>query len=248
MSDATMSDAIPAAGAAIGEAISIFMLHPETSQEGLDAGYPDPFAAYFAGRAGVLGDANAETVNAVFAVFEPNVVKMCWETGTKVRGCRRVGRLLLGPARRLRPPAPERRAGAGSLCRAWGKGHCGRPRQRPAAVRRLAGHAAGRRRARARVSGDDGAARAARRRALLRAVAVRGERRSKPTCSTGAPNTRLSWAGSRPIPDGADKKDRYAATEELTNRRMAEIVGAALSDEEVDELARLSAAVLAALK
>ncbi len=83
MSDATISDAIPAAGAAIGEAISIFMLHPETSQEGLDAGYPDPFAAYFAGRAGVLGDANAETVNAVFAVFEPNVVKMCWETGTQ---------------------------------------------------------------------------------------------------------------------------------------------------------------------
>ena len=43
-------------GAAAGEAISIFMLHPETSQETLDAGYPDPFAGYFVGRGGVLGD------------------------------------------------------------------------------------------------------------------------------------------------------------------------------------------------
>ena len=128
MSDVTVSDAVPAAGAAIGEAVSIFMLHPETSQEGLDAGYPDPFAAYFAGRAGVLGDVNAETVNAVFAVFEPNVVKMCWENRYEGARCCRLRRLLLGPARRLRPSAPERSVRAGSPCRAWGKGHRGRPR------------------------------------------------------------------------------------------------------------------------
>ena len=54
MDDAGSTDAIRTAGAAIGEAIRVFMLHPETVEQGLAAGYPDPFAAYFAGRGGVL--------------------------------------------------------------------------------------------------------------------------------------------------------------------------------------------------
>jgi hypothetical protein len=51
-----------------------------------------------------------------------------------------------------------------------------------------------------------------------------------------------------PFPDGADKKDRYAEIEQATNRRMAELVGAALDVGEAAELADLSTAALATLK
>ena len=51
-----------------------------------------------------------------------------------------------------------------------------------------------------------------------------------------------------PFADGADKKDRYTEAEEATNRRMAEILGAALTATEIDEFARLSEAALASLK
>ena len=77
-------DAVRDLGAACGEAISIFMLNPVTMEKSLADGYPDPFSAYFAGRGGVLGDTTGTTVNAVFAVFEPNVVRTCWEQGVSV--------------------------------------------------------------------------------------------------------------------------------------------------------------------
>jgi hypothetical protein len=64
----------------------------------------------------------------------------------------------------------------------------------------------------------------------------------------GGPEYAAFMGWQPPYADGVDKKDRYAATEELTNHRMAEIIGAALSDEEADELAGLSTAVLTALK
>jgi hypothetical protein len=51
-----------------------------------------------------------------------------------------------------------------------------------------------------------------------------------------------------PFADGADKKDRYADVEAATNRRMVEIFGAALDDDAMAELARLSEGALAALK
>ncbi len=106
-------ESIRTAGAAIGEAISVFMLNPDTFAKSLAAGYPDPFAAYFAGRGGVLGDATGTTVTAVFAVFEPNLARSCWENGVAVHP--RVGELpaLLGSARRVRQDIPgrDRRAG-----------------------------------------------------------------------------------------------------------------------------------------
>ncbi len=50
-----------------------------------------------------------------------------------------------------------------------------------------------------------------------------------------------------PFADGADKKDRYAEIEQATNRRMAELVGAALDPAEAEELAQLTASALATL-
>lgn len=51
----------------------------------------------------------------------------------------------------------------------------------------------------------------------------------------------------KPFADGADKKDRYAEIEQATNRRMAELIGAALDPAEAAELADLTTAALATL-
>lgn len=51
-----------------------------------------------------------------------------------------------------------------------------------------------------------------------------------------------------PYADGADKLDRYDEIRQETNRRMSELLSAALDPAEVDELAALSAAALATLK
>ena len=75
MSDAQIRHAVGEAGAAMGEAVGIFMLHPETFAESMAAGYQNPFAGYVAGRGGVLGDATVTTVAAVFSIFEPGFVR-----------------------------------------------------------------------------------------------------------------------------------------------------------------------------
>ena len=51
----------------------------------------------------------------------------------------------------------------------------------------------------------------------------------------------------QPYADGADKKERLAEVERLTNQRMTDIVADALTPQEADELARLSTAALATL-
>jgi hypothetical protein len=51
-----------------------------------------------------------------------------------------------------------------------------------------------------------------------------------------------------PFADGADKRDRKRAVEDATDRRMAEIVSAALSAEEAAELARLAEGALRVAK
>ena len=81
-----MAESVSAAGAAMGESISIFMLHPETFGGSIAQGYQNPLAGYVAGRAGVLGEATGATVAAVFAIFEPNFLAAMWEEGRAVRG------------------------------------------------------------------------------------------------------------------------------------------------------------------
>lgn len=51
-----------------------------------------------------------------------------------------------------------------------------------------------------------------------------------------------------PFADGEGKKDRYADIEQVTNRRMVEILDAAIDPAELAELARLSTDALAAFK
>lgn len=85
MIDHDMLDSARAAGSPIEEAVALFMLHPETFAESIAAGYENPFAGYFAGRGGVLGEATAGTVSSVFEVFEPNLVRAMWQEGLAVR-------------------------------------------------------------------------------------------------------------------------------------------------------------------
>jgi hypothetical protein len=65
---------------------SAWMLSGETFARGADAGWANPFALYFAGRGGVLGDVDAEVVHAAFGWFNPVVVRALWDEGVAVAG------------------------------------------------------------------------------------------------------------------------------------------------------------------
>jgi hypothetical protein len=49
-------------------------------------GYSNPFAFYFAGRGGMLGDVGADVVRSAFGWFEPAAVKAMYEEGAAVGG------------------------------------------------------------------------------------------------------------------------------------------------------------------
>lgn len=70
----------------IGSFGGAFMLHPETLSPCKDAGYPNGFAYYVAGRGGVLGDVDADVVSASFGPFSPSLVRTMWEAGVVVEG------------------------------------------------------------------------------------------------------------------------------------------------------------------
>lgn len=80
-----------------------FMLHPETLKIGTEAGYPNGYAWYVAGRGGVLGGVDADVVVAAFGFFNPSLVRKMWEAGIAVEGAR---------------PASARFATA---CASWGR-------------------------------------------------------------------------------------------------------------------------------
>ena len=89
MADQQTLAAVRAAAGPIEAIGASCMLDPQMFQGSTDNGYGHPFAGYFAGRGGVLGDAPAEVVTAVFQVFEPNAVKLFWDQGVAVHGARK---------------------------------------------------------------------------------------------------------------------------------------------------------------
>jgi len=240
-------ESIRTAGAAIGEAISVFMLNPDTFEKSLAAGYPDPFAAYFAGRGGVLGDATGTTVTAVFAVFEPNLARSCWENGVAVHtaseSCRlywdqiaAFGRTYLSGAEGL-----DRIAALGEKVIA-GAPEPGLPL--------YAGW-------RAMPLADDAPARALQVMMVLRelraavhfnALTISGLSPVEAHILNHGTDYAAFMGWQPPFAEAAAKKDVYDEVEDLTNRRMAQIYEAALTADEADELARLSVAALTALK
>ncbi|BBY64218.1 SCO6745 family protein [Mycolicibacterium helvum] len=240
-------DAIRAAGAAIGEAISVFMLNPDTFEKSLAAGYPDPFAAYFAGRGGVLGDATGTTVNAVFAVFEPNLARSCWEKGVAVHDASESCRLYWD---QLANFGRTFLAGAEGLDRIAALGEKVIEQAPEPGLPLYAGW-------RAMPLADDAAARALQVMFVLRelraavhfnALTISGLTPVEAHILNHGTDYAAFMGWQPPFVDAADKKAVYDDVEDVTNRRMAQIFGSALTAAEADELARLSVAVLASLK
>ncbi|WP_328362390.1 evbL [Mycobacterium sp. NBC_00419] len=241
-------DAVRSAGAAIGEAVSIFMLSPETMEKSLAAGYPDPFAAYFAGRGGVLGRATGTTINAVFAVFEPTVARTCWEAGVAVHDAPESARLYWEQAADFGRAHLAGAEGLDQIAELGEKVIAAAPEP---GLPLYAGW-------RAMPLADDSAARAFQVMFVLRelraavhfnALTISGISPVEAHLLNKGPEYAafMGWQPPYVEVDPA-KKGRYTEVEELTNRRIAEIIGAVLSPAETEDLARLSIAALARLK
>jgi hypothetical protein len=61
-------------------------LSPDVFGWAAEWGWSNPFAFYFAGRGGMLGEVNADIVRSAFGWFEPNAVKAMYEEGVGVAG------------------------------------------------------------------------------------------------------------------------------------------------------------------
>lgn len=242
-----MLEAAAAIGAAMGHAIGLFMLHPETLAQSVAAGYQNPLAGYVAGRGGVLGEATGATVSSVFAVFEPTALSAMWDEGVAVHGAagaaQRYWEQTAGFGRKYL-------AGAQGLDRIAALGEKVIADTPTAGLPLFAGW-------RAMPLADDAPARALQVMFVLRELRA-GVHFNALTISDitpveahmlnqGSDYTKM-FGWPEPFADGADKKDRLAEIERVTNRRMAEIFAAALDPAETAELAKLSTDALASLQ
>ena len=83
---------------AIHDIGSTWMLHGETMARAPENGYDNPFAFYFAGRGGVLGETDGDVVYAAFGWFSPDIVRPMWEQGVAVHGAKEAARRYYGAA------------------------------------------------------------------------------------------------------------------------------------------------------
>jgi hypothetical protein len=105
MSEMSGTETTRAADPVIHDVGSTFMLHPETMSRAAEHGYANPFAFYFAGRGGVLGDVDGDVVAAAMGWFNPVVVRAMWEEGVAIAGAREAARRY------------------NAACAAWGRDH-----------------------------------------------------------------------------------------------------------------------------
>jgi hypothetical protein len=92
MPDLTAAETVRAADAIVHDIGSKWMLDPAVSERGKELGFGNPFAFYFAGRGGVLGDVDGSVVWAALGFFEPGVVRAMWDEGVAVAGAREAAR------------------------------------------------------------------------------------------------------------------------------------------------------------
>ncbi len=242
-----LSEATATIGASMGEAIGVFMLHPETLAGSVAAGYTNPLAGYVAGRGGVLGDANGRTVASVFSIFEPNFTAAMWDEGVAVRGAAGAAQVYWDQVADF---GRKYLAGAQGPARIAELGEKVIASAPTGALPMFAGWSA-------MPLAADAPARAFQVMFVLREL--RGDVHFSALSLSditpveahmlhgGHDYTRM-FGWPEPFADGAGKKGRYDEVEEATNNRMAELLEAALTGEEVEELARLSAGALDALK
>ena len=94
MTDLAALETVRATADPIHDMGTQLFLSPETFSRAAEWGWANPFAFYFAGRGGVLGDVEPDVVAAAFGWFEPGVLAGMWAEGTAVAGAR-------GAARRM---------------------------------------------------------------------------------------------------------------------------------------------------
>lgn len=84
----TMLESVRALTAPIGQLGGVWMLADEVLTPAKEAGYPNGYAYYVAGRGGVLGDVDADVVTSAFGFFHPALVRTMWGRGVAVEGAR----------------------------------------------------------------------------------------------------------------------------------------------------------------
>jgi hypothetical protein len=112
MADPRFHEIAASAAIPIEAAGAFWMLHPEQWEASKAAGYGHPDAGYFAGRGGVLGEVPAEIVEAAFGLFTGELVAVMWEMGRAVHGARGGAELYVEQAAEWVRP---RLAGVGGL-------------------------------------------------------------------------------------------------------------------------------------
>lgn len=246
MSNTDLVEATATAGGAIEQAVAVFMLHPQTYGGSVAAGYQNPLAGYVAGRGGVLGEVTGATVSAVFAVFEPAGLSAMWEEGVAVRGAAGASQVYWDQAAEF---GRNYLVGADGLDRIAALGEKLIAVAPIAASPLFAGW-------RTMPLADDAPARALQVMFVLRelraglhfnALSLSGVSPIEAHMLNKGPRYAAMFGWPQPFADGADKKDRYVEIEQATNRRMAELVSAALDVDEAAELADLTTAALATL-
>ena len=195
----------------------------------------------------MLGDATGVTVASVFAVFEPTVTAMMWDEGVAVRGAAGAAKVYWDQVAEF---GRTYLAGAEGLARITALGEKVIAATPAGGLPMFAGW-------RAMPLADDDAGRALQVMFVLRELRGDVHFNALSLSDISAVEAHMLHGGAEytkmfgwpePFADGESKKKRYAEVEDATNRRMAEIVEAALSGAEADELARLSTGALEHLK
>ncbi|MEU9868645.1 hypothetical protein AB0C87_12455 [Actinomadura sp. NPDC048021] len=243
MGELTAAETVRAADRIIHGVGSRWMLSRRTAEHGKEQGYGNPFAYYFAGRGGVLGDVDAEVVAAALGWFEPGFVRPQWEEGVAVAGAREA----------------TRRYALG--CAAWGESHLPDDPRLCELAERVARAAEGSGLPlfcgwRAEPLPDGSRARLMQLVQVLREL--RGGLHLVATTSVGlspleailtqdGPDTARFFGWQGDLPDCAALRPRRAEAEEITDRLSAAVYERALSPSERAEFAERMGAVGAAV-
>ncbi|MHB8466624.1 MAG: helix-turn-helix domain-containing protein, partial [Acidimicrobiales bacterium] len=94
MTDLTAHEAVRATYDPIHDIGTALYLNPETMARAAEWGWKNPFAFYFAGRGGVLGDVGPDLVAAAMGWFNPALVSSMYEEGAGIHGPSEAGRRM----------------------------------------------------------------------------------------------------------------------------------------------------------
>ena len=246
MADTRVAAACTAAAGPIENIGATWMLDPAQHEISTNSGYEHPFMGYMAGRAGPLGDVDARIVDSVFGVFAPGAIDMLWGGGKPVHGAKGGAELYFGQAADWGRAKLSDADGAARIVELGEKVIAAAP---GLGLPLFVGW-----RMLPRV--DDPAGRAMQVILVLRELRGSIHLAALAAHGLGPVEAHLLNKGAEycaffgwpePYPSVVHLKGKHDEIEEITNNRVAEIVGSALSAEEAEELAALTGAINAKL-